>query len=280
MKKILIAGANSYIGESFANYMQQWPDRYRVDTLDVIGDGWKQASLAGYDVVFLVAGIAHRKETEENASLYYQVNRDLAVALAEKAKQNGVRHFVFMSSMSVYGMDQGVITPDTLPSPKSHYGKSKLEAEQNLARLENEHFRIAVLRPPMVYGKNCRGNFQLMLKLAKKSPVFPVVTNWRSMISIDNLCAFVRLVIDGEEAGVFFPQNREYVNTTEMVKIMAKTLNRRIFFSCLAGVAVGAMVPVVGMARKAFSTLIYQDCEKHDFCYCEDSFEESVRKSV
>lgn len=280
MKKILIAGANSYIGESFANYMQQWPDRYRVDTLDVIGDGWKQASLAGYDVVFLVAGIAHRKETEENASLYYQVNRDLAVALAEKAKQNGVRHFVFMSSMSVYGMDQGVITPDTLPSPKSHYGKSKLEAEQNLARLENEHFRIAVLRPPMVYGKNCRGNFQLMLKLAKKSPVFPVVSNRRSMISIDNLCAFVRLVIDGEEAGVFFPQNREYVNTTEMVRIMAKTLNRRIFFSRLAGVAVGAMMPVVGMARKAFSTLIYQDCEKHDFCYCEDSFEESVRKSV
>lgn len=280
MKKILIAGANSYIGESFANYMQQWPDRYRVDTLDVIGDGWKQASLAGYDVVFLVAGIAHRKETEENASLYYQVNRDLAVALAEKAKQNGVRHFVFMSSMSVYGMDQGVITPDTLPSPKSHYGKSKLEAEQNLAQLENEHFRIAVLRPPMVYGKNCRGNFQLMLKLAKKSPVFPVVTNRRSMISIDNLCAFVRLVIDGEEAGVFFPQNREYVNTTEIVRIMAKTLNRRIFFSRLAGVAVGAMVPVVGMARKAFSTLIYQDCEKHDFCYCEDSFEESVRKSV
>lgn len=280
MKKILIAGANSYIGESFANYMQQWPDRYRVDTLDVIGDGWKQASLAGYNVVFLVAGIAHRKETEENASLYYQVNRDLAVALAEKAKQNGVRHFVFMSSMSVYGMDQGVITPDTLPSPKSHYGKSKLEAEQNLARLENEHFRIAVLRPPMVYGKNCRGNFQLMLKLAKKSPVFPVVSNRRSMISIDNLCAFVRLVIDGEEAGVFFPQNREYVNTTEMVRIMAKTLNRRIFFSRLAGVAVGAMVPVVGMARKAFSTLIYQDCEKHDFCYCEDSFEESVRKSV
>ena len=280
MKKILIAGANSYIGESFANYMQQCPDRYRVDTLDVIGDGWKQASLAGYDVVFLVAGIAHRKETEENASLYYQVNRDLAVALAEKAKQNGVRHFVFMSSMSVYGMDQGVITPDTLPSPKSHYGKSKLEAEQILARLENEHFRIAVLRSPMVYGKNCRGNFQLMLKLAKKSPVFPVVSNRRSMISIDNLCAFVRLVIDGEEAGVFFPQNREYVNTTEMVRIMAKTLNRRIFFSRLAGVAVGAMVPVVGMARKAFSTLIYQDCEKHDFCYCEDSFEESVRKSV
>ena len=280
MKKILIAGAGSYIGVFFANYMAQWPECYQVDTLDVVGDGWKQVDIHGYDVMFLVAGIAHQKETEENAPLYYQVNRDLAVELAKKAKDSGVPHFVFMSSMSVYGMDSGVITPDTHPVPKSHYGKSKLEAEQAMEKLANDTFRIAVLRPPMVYGKGCRGNFQLMLKLAKKSPVFPVVNNQRSMISIENLCAFVRLVVDGREAGVFFPQNQEYVNTTEMVRIMAKNLNRSIFFSRLAGVAVGAMVPVVGVARKAFSTLIYRDCEKHGFCYCEESFEESVGKSI
>jgi UDP-glucose 4-epimerase len=280
MKKILIAGAGSYIGVSFANYMTQWPECYQVDTLDVIGDGWKQADIRGYDVMFLVAGIAHQKETEENAPLYYQVNRDLAVELAKKAKGSGVPHFVFMSSMSVYGMDSGVITPDTRPAPKSHYGKSKLEAEQAMEKLADDTFRIAVLRPPMVYGKGCRGNFQLMLKLAKKSPVFPVVNNQRSMISIENLCAFVRLVIDRQESGVFFPQNQEYVNTTDMVRMMAKILNRRIFFSRLAGWAVGAMVPVVGVARKAFSSLIYQDCEKHDFCYCEDDFAQSMGKSL
>lgn len=280
MKRILIAGSGSYIGSAFEKYMAQWPALYRVDTLDVIGDGWKQADFSGYDVMFLVAGIAHQKETEENASLYYKVNRDLAVELAEKAKREGVGQFVFMSSMSVYGMDSGVITPDTQPAPRSHYGRSKLEAEQTMETLADATFRLTVLRPPMVYGKNCRGNFQTVLKLAKKSPVFPVVNNQRSMISIENLCAFVRLVIDNGEAGVFFPQNREYVNTTEMVRLMAKNLNRRIFFSRLAGVAVTAMVPVVGMARKAFSSLIYQDCEKHGFSYCKDDFAESVRKSI
>ncbi len=280
MKKVLITGADSYIGTSFENYMRHWASEYQVDTVDVVADDWKQFDFGSYDAVFHVAGIAHQKETVENAALYYKVNRDLAVEIAQKAKASGVRQFIFMSSMSVYGMDRGIITPDKLPEPQSHYGKSKLEAEQALQGLADHTFLLTVLRPPMVYGKNCRGNFQLILKLAKKSPIFPSVSNQRSMISIENLCAFVHLVIEREEAGVFFPQNRAYVNTTDMVRVIAKTLGRRILFSRLAGVAVNAMVPFVGAARKAFSSLIYQDCEQHGFCYCKDNFEESVRKSV
>ena len=280
MKKVLITGANSYIGVSFETYMRQWAPQYRVDTLDVIGDGWMQTSFAGYDTVFHVAGIAHQKETAENAALYYQVNRDLALDIARKAKADGVKHFVFMSSMSVYGMDRGVITPDTKPAPTTNYGRSKLEAEIGLQSLADESFLLTVLRPPMVYGKNCRGNFQLMLKLAQKSPVFPAVNNRRSMISIENLCRFVYLVIGRQEPGLFCPQNKEYVNTTQMVRLIAQKLDRRIFFSRLAGLAVGAMVPFVSVARKAFSTLIYEDFERHDFSYCTEPFEDSVRDSI
>ena len=280
MKKVLITGANSYIGVSFETYMRQWAPQYRVDTLDVIGDGWMQTSFAGYDTVFHVAGIAHRKETAENAALYYQVNRDLALDIARKAKADGVKHFVFMSSMSVYGMDRGVITPDTKPAPTTNYGRSKLEAEIGLQSLADESFLLTVLRPPMVYGKNCRGNFQLMLKLAQKSPVFPAVNNRRSMISIENLCRFVYLVIGRQEPGLFCPQNKEYVNTTQMVRLIAQKLDRRIFFSRLAGLAVGAMVPFVSVARKAFSTLIYEDFERHDFSYCTEHFEYSFRDSI
>lgn len=280
MKKVLITGANSYIGVSFETYMRQWAPQYQVDTLDVIGDGWRQSSFAGYDAVFHVAGIAHRKETEENAELYYQVNRDLALDIAQKAKIDGVRQFVFMSSMSVYGMDRGVITPETKPAPTTNYGRSKLEAEIAMQPLADENFLLTVLRPPMVYGKDCRGNFQLMLKLARKSPVFPAVNNRRSMISIENLCRFVYLVIERQEEGLFCPQNKEYVNTTQMVRLIAKALGRRIFFSRLAGLAVGAMVPVLAVARKAFSTLIYEGFERHDFSYCTESFEDSVKKSI
>lgn len=280
MKKVLITGSNSYIGESLAQYLRKWQEDYFVKILDVVGDGWKSADLSGYDAVFHVAGIAHQKETAENRDLYYRVNRDLALELAKKAKEAGVGHFVFMSSMSVYGMDQGVITPETKPNPTSHYGRSKLEAERGLEQLADSSFAVAILRPPMVYGKNCRGNFQLMRKLVLKSPVFPALENRRSMISIGNLCAFVRVVLDNRDTGVFCPQNREYVNTTRMARIIAESSGRRIWFSRMAGMCVHAMIPLVGVARKAFATLIYQDWEKHDFGYCVENFEDSVRRSL
>lgn len=280
MKKILITGANSYIGQSFEQYMLQYKDAYQVDTLDMIGDGWREAELSGYDVIFHVAGIVHQKETDENRDLYYKVNRDLVEELAQKAKTAGVSQFVFMSTMSVYGMESGVITPDTKPAPVNLYGKSKLEAEGLLNALQDESFTVTVLRPPMVYGKGCPGNFQMLLTLVKKSPVFPAVKNCRSMIFIDNLCAFVHLVIEKKCSGVFFPQNRECANTTEIARIMAKVLQRKVFFSRLAGLGVKLLIPVFGKAKKAFSTLIYKDCEQFDYCYCKEDLESSVRKSI
>ena len=128
MKKILITGANSYIGTSFEKYLKEnYPDEYIVDTVDMIDGSWREKSFAGYDSVFHVAGIAHQKETKKNAHLYYEVNRDLAVETAKKAKSEGVKQFIFLSSMSVYGMDTGVITKETKPNPKSNYGKSKFQ---------------------------------------------------------------------------------------------------------------------------------------------------------
>ena len=280
MKKILISGANSYIGISLERFLSQWPEQYQVDTLDVIGDGWKSADITGYDAVFHVAGIAHQKETDENRHLYFEVNRDLAVEMARKAKSAGIPHFIFMSTMSVYGKESGVITPATQPDPQNGYGQSKLEAEEAMHAMEDAHFRVAVLRPPMVYGKNCRGNFQTMKKLVEKSPVFPAVNNQRSMISIDNLCSFVRLAVDEQLCGTFFPQNREPVSTTAMARIIADTLGRRVWFSRPAGIAVQALAAVYPTARKAFSSLTYENCEQHDFRYCVEDFEESVRRSV
>ena len=280
MKKILISGAGSYIGTSLAGFLAQWPRDYQVDTLDVIGEGWKSADITGYDAVFHVAGIAHQKETEENRHLYFEVNRDLAVAMAQKAKEAGIPQFIFMSTMSVYGMESGIITPDTRPQPRSSYGLSKWEAEEAMGALVCDTFRVAVLRPPMVYGKNCRGNFQTMKKLVEKSPVFPAVKNRRSMVSINNLCSFVRLAVDEQLSGVFFPQNAEPVSTTEMARILARTLGRRVWFSRAAGLAVTALAAVYPTARKAFSSLTYEGCEQHGYRYCVEDLDTSVRRSV
>ena len=281
MKKILITGANSYIGMSFEKYIKtHYADKYTVETMDMIDGSWREKSFAGYDSVFHVAGIAHQKETKKNAYLYYEINRDLAFDTAKKAKQDGVKQFVFLSSMSVYGIDTGVITKETIPLPKSNYGKSKLEAEKLINTLIGDDFKVAILRPPMVYGRGCKGNFQAVLKIVKTVPVFPYVSNERSMIYIDNLCAFVRILVDGEYCGMYYPQNKEYMETSIMARYMARAMKKRLLFTRLGGLGIVIVRPFVKRLQKAFGTLIYKDTEAFDYNYCIVDNEESVRKSV
>ena len=281
MKKILIAGANSYIGTSFEKYIKEhYPDDYAVDTVDVKDGTWREKSFAEYDSVFHVAGLAHQKETRGNAHLYYEINRDLAVEVAQKAKTDGVKQFIFLSSMSVYGIATGVITRQTKPNPKSHYGKSKWQAEQEMVPLASKDFKICILRPPMVYGKGCKGNFQTLVNLVKKTTIFPNVKNQRSVIYIDNLISFVKLSVDNGLSGLYFPQNRFYVCTSDMAKYIATSLNRKIYLEYLMGRIVCVLRLLFPMAKKAFGSLVYQNVEDFNFSYVIMDNEQSIIRSV
>lgn len=258
MKRILITGANSYIGMSFEKYIKDnFPNDFEIDTVDMIDGSWREKSFKGYDVVFHVAGIAHQKETKENTHLYYEINRDLAVEVAKKAKADGVKQFIFLSSMSVYGKDTGVITRETEPKPKTNYGKSKLEAENEIAKLRNDVFLVCVLRPPMVYGDGCKGNYQTIVKLVQKYPVFPRIRNKRSLVHIDVLTDFVKIAIDEHYSGLFFPQNKEYVRTIDLAKNIANQFHKKIYFSFLLGLAVIILKPFSKKLKKAFGDLVY-----------------------
>lgn len=140
MKRVLITGANSYIGCSFEKYLSEnYPDDYIVDTVDMHGD-WRDRSFAGCDSVFHVAGIAHSdsgKISEEKVCLYYAVNTDLTIETAKKAKADGVGQFIFMSSAIVYGDSAPIgktkiIIKDTPAAPSNCYGDSKMQAEKDL----------------------------------------------------------------------------------------------------------------------------------------------------
>lgn len=281
MKKILITGANSYIGTSFEKYIKEnYGEAYAIDTVDMIDGSWREKNFGEYDVVFHVAGIAHKKETKGNAQLYYKVNRDLAIDTAKKANKEGVKQFIFLSSMSVYGMDTGVITKETIPAPQSNYGKSKLEAEEGIHAFTSDNFKVCILRPPMVYGKDCKGNFQTVVKIVKKSPVFPKIKNERSMVYIDNLSSFVKLCVDRELSGIYFPQNREYVKTVDMAKNIAVKLKKKRYFSILLGCCVFVLRSFVLTAKKGFGSLTYLDTEEFDYSYCVVDNEESVKLSI
>ncbi len=260
MKKILITGANSYIGTSFEQYIKKnYPNDYVVNTIDMIDGSWREKSFAGYDSVFHVAGIAHQKETKKNAHLYYEVNRDLAVETAKKAKADGVGQFIFLSSMSVYGKDTGVITKETEPNPKSNYGKSKWQAEQGIAPLEDNSFRVCILRPPMVYGEGCKGNYQSLVKMAKVFPIVPSYSNYRSMVNIDLLVGYVLKCVDVNINGTHIPQNHEYVCTCEMIAQIRKSLGMQFLIVRALNPLIGLCVKISVKGKKAFGNLIYED---------------------
>ena len=266
MKRILITGANSYIGTSFEKYVSQWPEKYETDTVDMIDGSWREKSFAGYDAVFHVAGIAHSdngKISEEKEKLYYSVNTDLTIETAKKAKEDGVKQFVFMSSAIVYGEsapigNQKIITKETPVSPANCYGDSKVQAEKGLKELEDDRFKVVILRPPMIYGKGSKGNYPVLVKFAKKLPLFPYVRNERSMLYIGNLVEFVRLMIENEERGTFWPQNAEYSNTSELVRMIGAAHGKKVRLVKGFGWLLKIMSHFTGLVNKAFGNLTYE----------------------
>ena len=266
MKKILITGANSYIGTSFEKYMQQYADAYQVDTVDMIDGSWRERDFSEYDVVYHVAGIAHSdngKISKEKEKLYYSVNTDLTIETAQKAKTDGVKQFIFMSSAIVYGNsaplgEEKIITKDTPVSPANCYGDSKVQAENGILPLLDDAFKVVILRPPMIYGKGSKGNYPTLVKFAKKMPLFPYVKNQRSMLYIENLMEFVRLMIENEESGIFFPQNAEYSNTSEMVKMIGGVHKKKVCLVKGFTWALKILSMFTGLINKAFGSLTYE----------------------
>ena len=285
MKKILITGANSYIGVSVERYLQKWPKAYQVDTVDMMGDAWKEFSFRGYDAIIHVAGLVHQPQTKNDpaqAERYDQVNHLLAVETAQKARAEGVGQFLFLSSASVYGLDAPVgkvimITKDTPLNPKDNYGISKKNAEESLQKLRDAQFKVAILRPPMIYGKGCKGNYRTMAKLAGKLPVFPKVENQRSMLYIENLTEFIRLLIDDGAEGIFCPQNKEYVNTSDMVNLIAHANGRGIVLVGGFTWALKLLRGVTGIVDKAFGSLCYDfELSRYSRDYCVKDLQESI----
>jgi UDP-glucose 4-epimerase len=285
MKKILITGANSYIGTSFEKYMAQFGEEYQIDTVDMIGDAWRSKDFSEYDTVFHVAGIAHSdngKISKEKEKLYYAVNTDLTIETAKKAKAEGVKQFIFMSSAIVYGNSAPIgkgkrITEFTPVKPANCYGDSKVQAENGLRPLNDDNFKVVILRPPMIYGKGSKGNYPLMSKMAQKLPVFPYVKNRRSMLYIENLCEFIRLMIVNSEQGTFWPQNKEYSNTSEMVKMIGEAHGKNVHLIHGFEWTLKLVGLFTGLVDKAFGNLYY---DKQLSVYQQDYIKYSLCESI
>lgn len=279
MKHILITGANSYIGISFEKWLEASEGDYQIDTLDMIDPKWRQFDFSPYDAIFHVAAIVHKNEKNMDPTLYDKVNRDLPIELAGLAKAAGVKQFVFLSSMSVYGNKEEVITKETQENPSTYYGKSKLAAEKGLMQLESADFKVLMMRPPMVYGPKATGNYTRLSKLSRLTPIFPNIANQRSMIYIDNLLEFVRKAIDTNLSGLHFPQNKEYVTTSQLVKTIRDVNGKNTLLTAIFNPIIKPLSNV-SQFNKLFGNLVYaKELSTEVFDYQVADFHESVRKS-
>lgn len=280
MQDILIIGKGSYIGESLKKWLEAYPEDYHVEIVSSMEGAWKKADFRKFDTAIDFAGIAHINNIkEEMKAQFYKVNRDLSIEIAAWAKQHGVSYFIFFSSMNVYGDYCDNITDRSKTNPTSFYGDSKLQGDLGIQKLADDKFRVAILRPPFVYGKGCTGNYNGVSRIAKRTPIFPDYKNRKSMIYISNLCEFIRLIIEDRAAGVFTPQNKELVSTADLVREIAKCNGKHIWFLRIFNWIIKPAVKRTRTFRRAFADDCYDLSlsDYYGFKYCLVDFEESIR---
>lgn len=283
IKQVLITGKSSYIGNQLADWLQKTPEGYNVTKKSVRDNKFEKIDFSNFDVIVHVAGIAHQDTKADQEDLYYKVNTELTIDIAKKAKEQGVKQFIFLSSIIVYGAsskmgEQKLITRETKPEPINFYGNSKLLAEKGIATLQSEAFNVAIVRPPMIYGKGSKGNYSVLAKFAKLLPVFPDIDNQRSMLHIDNLTEFLKILIEQNERGLFFPQNNKYVRTSDMVYTISKINGKKIKLVKIFNPLLKAIGKKNKLINKVFGNLAYdQSMSKYKKDYQIHDLEESIK---
>ena len=228
MKKLLITGSNGFVGSYFIN---KYKNKYNIKTFSFLKDDINSLDCGDIDVVFHLSALVHQMGGA-SAEEYERVNVTQTLELAQKAKDSGVKHFVFMSTVKVYGEEtESKYTEDSICHPEDEYGKSKLKAELELKKLEDESFKVSIIRTPIVYGYGVKANIKSLVNLVNKISVLPLgkIENKRSMVYIGNLCHLVDEVIIQQKAGIFLASDDEPLSTLKLIKLIAKNLDKKIY---------------------------------------------------
>ena len=282
MKNILIIGTKGYIADHLRTWFANYPGEYNTTNISARDGMWKQEDFSGYDTVIDVAGIAHINNiSDDMRDLFFSVNRDLTIELAKHSKEAGVGQFILFSSMNVYGDMGGRVTDIMATNPTSFYGQSKYEGDVGAQAFADDQFHVASIRPPFVYGKGCKGNYNTISSIAQKTPIFPNFENKKSMIYIDNLCEFIRLLVDSGEGGIYIPQNKELVSTADLVREIATIHQHRIWFTKLFNWGIYPTRRVIRAVSRAFEDDCYEieNSNYWGFDYCVMDFKDSIRET-
>lgn len=238
MVKVLITGANSFVGTNFRKFSKF----QNIEEISLHKNNPEDIDYSKYDVVLHLAAIVHQSK-KISESEYFNINRDLCLRTAESAKKAGIKQFIFLSSLKVYGeyiLDSELRNEDSRCFPDDAYGRSKYEAEIGLKKLEDVDFTISIIRPPVVYGEGVGANMISIVKLIESFPLLPLgnINNKRNFIYSENLVGFIDRIIEKKASGVFIAKDDGYLSTSELVRYLSKYLHRKVTLFKLPGILV------------------------------------------
>ena len=211
MKKVLITGASGFIG----SYLKEHLTGYEIFTLSLRDPDWRKQPIEA-DVVIHCAGLAHSKKYNE--ADYYKINSKLTTEFAIKCKEIGVKKFIFFSTIHVYGSSMiSGININTIENPSGFYAASKLVAENNLRGMIDDHFEISIIRLPIVYDVNAKGNMRLLLKAFKYFLFVPDFENKKSIMSLKQINDEVQYRIEVSSNDPI-PIHFENISTSNLIK--------------------------------------------------------------
>lgn len=236
MTRVLITGANSFVGSNYRKYSKY----VVIDEVSLLDTNPEDIHFGNYDVVLHLAAIVHQSRKIEEEE-YFRVNRDLCLKVAEHAKKAGIKQFVFLSTLKVYGgfvKGSELRNEDSECYPEDAYGKSKYAAEKELKKLEDDSFIISIIRTPLVYGEGVKANMISLVKLVDRFPVLPFgkINNRRNFMFAENLVGYIDRIILKGASGIFITMDERALSTTELVTYISKSMGRKILLFKLPGI--------------------------------------------
>lgn len=260
MKELLVTGASGFVGSRFCS---QYKDKYSICTISLQKSVVADIDFEKVDTVLHLAGIAHRMEKTPD-ELYHKINHKLSYELALKAKEAGVKHFIYMSTIKVYGDHMELVAPDVPCEPDDAYGESKLLGENAIQSLSSDKFIVSIIRPPLIYGPGVKGNMKKLIELTGKRKVLPFgrIDNQRSLVGIDNLLALIELILKNRPSGVFLVQDAQPLSTSQLIELIGEAQGRSLKLISIPGI-VRSLLKVLkpGIHKRLFGSLLVDDSQ-------------------
>jgi len=221
---IFLTGSSGFVGLNLVKFLNNNYSiiKYQRDSKLLINES----------IVIHLAGKAHDLKKTSNSEEYYQVNTEFTQKVFDAFIDSGAKVFITLSSVKAAADEvKGSLTEEHIPIPMSHYGKSKLLAEQYiLSKRIPEGKRVSVLRPCMIHGPGNKGNLNLLYKLVSKGIPWPLgaFENKRSFCSIDNLMFIIKELVENDDipSGVYNVADDEALSTNEVISTLAQSQNR------------------------------------------------------